>query len=1138
MSSNPEKVSWLDRPLFPALPFLTYEVIIFSIILIFAAVSRLYDLGTRVMSHDESLHVYYSWLFSEGFGYQHTPTTHGPLQFHLLSLIFMLFGDNDFTARLPHALASILTVLMVWKWRRYLGQVGALITAGLLLLSPFMLYYGRYARNEAFVALLGLLMLYSILRYLETGKNRHLLLLTAVTSLHFATKETAFIYTAQAMLFLAYCIIKRVTSSPWHKSGFRNVFVLVLALGILLLSLAFGVNIFSNIQSSVKDNFATSPQIPGSMIQAAGSTQNISSTATLVILACIAFLVAIVLLVIGYGWKNLQHERSFDMLIILGTFVLPLLTAFPVKALGWNPLDYSFTWPGWNLQALWSQGPFRTAVILLLLAIVSIVIGLLWDWKRWLKNAVLFWGIFIFLYSSIFSNWSGLATGTVGSLGYWLVQQGVNRGSQPWYYYLLVQIPLYEYLPALGLILAFFFGIRRRAPASANLIDSSDDRLMNNNPIIAPLFPLLAWWALSSLVAYSIAGEKMPWLTVHIALPMILLTGWVLGIIVEHIDWSKFTGKDLFSILLLILFILSISGMVIASFGITPPFQGKTLTELNATGTFLLYGVCALGSGLGLALLLKYLHYLHILRLAVLVLFSLLAIQTSRTAIRAAFLHPNDASEYLVYAHGATGIKDVMSQVDKISYRITGGFNLNLAYDNSAPDSGVAWPLTWYLRNYPNKTAFDQPTSDLLGSAVIIVDQKNFENIKPVVGNDYYVLDYIRMVWPNQDYFNLTWSRIRTAIINPSMRQALWNIWLNRDYSLYSEISGNDKMSEPEWSPSDKMRLFIRKDTAAKVWEYGILQTTSIQTDPYEHGRQIIPAQLIFGQSGTSAGQFNNPHGIALAPDGSLYIADTNNNRIQHFSTDGKFIKEWGDFSDSTAGEAPIGTFNQPWALALSPDGKFIYIADTWNHRIQKFTSDGTPIKMWGTPLYDPTTTDPYGIWGPRCIAVDKHGRVFVSDTGNKRVLVYDSDGNFVMQIGSEGLSPGQFEEPVGIAFDSQEKLYIADTWNQRIQVFEPNQDGSSYSSLRQWDVVGWYGESLENKPFLAIDDQDHVFATDPEAFRVIEFSNFGEFIRTWGEYGISSEYFGLASAIAVDASGRVWVSDSANNRLMQFALP
>jgi sugar lactone lactonase YvrE len=142
------------------------------------------------------------------------------------------------------------------------------------------------------------------------------------------------------------------------------------------------------------------------------------------------------------------------------------------------------------------------------------------------------------------------------------------------------------------------------------------------------------------------------------------------------------------------------------------------------------------------------------------------------------------------------------------------------------------------------------------------------------------------------------------------------------------------------------------------------------------------------------------------------------------------------------------------------------------------------------------------------------------------------------MQIGSEGLSPGQFEEPVGIAFDSQEKLYIADTWNQRIQVFEPNQDGSSYSSLRQWDVVGWYGESLENKPFLAIDDQDHVFATDPEAFRVIEFSNFGEFIRTWGEYGISSEYFGLASAIAVDASGRVWVSDSANNRLMQFALP
>jgi DNA-binding beta-propeller fold protein YncE len=407
-----------------------------------------------------------------------------------------------------------------------------------------------------------------------------------------------------------------------------------------------------------------------------------------------------------------------------------------------------------------------------------------------------------------------------------------------------------------------------------------------------------------------------------------------------------------------------------------------------------------------------------------------------------------------------------------------------------------------------------------------------------VVGDQYYVLNYIRMVWPNQDYFNLTWTRIKDSITNPSMRQALWNIWFSRDYSLYSAITENSKMIESDWSPSDRMRLYIRKDVAAKIWDYGILQTTAIQTDPYEHSRQVIPAQLIFGQGGPAAGQLSGPHGIAIAPDGSLYVADTNNNRIQHFSSDGQIIKEWGTFADLNVGAAPTGTFNQPWALALSPDGNFIFVADTWNHRIQKFTRDGSSIKMWGAPLYDPTTTDPSVFWGPRGIAVDQQGRVFVADTGNKRILVYDSDGNFIMQIGNEGLSAGQFEEPVGIAFDSQENLFVADTWNQRIQVFEPSQDGSSYSILRQWDVAGWYGESLENKPYLAIDQQDHVFATDPEAFRVLEFSNYGEFIRTWGEYGIGSENFGLASGIAVDATGQVWVCDSANNRLMQFSLP
>ena len=89
--------------------------------------------------------------------------------------------------------------------------------------------------------------------------------------------------------------------------------------------------------------------------------------------------------------------------------------------------------------------------------IISAVAGLLWNKEKWWKIALVFWIPLPFYTQPSFTNSDGFFTGTIGSLGYWIVQQGVRRGSQPWYYYLLVQIPIYEFLPALGLILAQLF---------------------------------------------------------------------------------------------------------------------------------------------------------------------------------------------------------------------------------------------------------------------------------------------------------------------------------------------------------------------------------------------------------------------------------------------------------------------------------------------------------------------------------------------------------------------------------------------------------------------------------------------------------------------------------------------------------
>ena len=230
------KSSWLQRPIHPALPAITNEVALFAGIILLAIITRFYDLGTRVMSHDESLHTYFSWLLYRGQGYQHSPMMHGPFQFHIVALTYFLFGVSDFTSRIPAVMFSIATVWMVWYWRRYLGKWGALIAGFLLVISPYMLYYGRYVRNESFVGFSGVLMLYAMLRHLEVGGKKYLLMLAAALALHFTAKETAFIYTAQALLFLAIYFIAKVTRHPWKdaEKDYRS-FIVALGIAVLLL---------------------------------------------------------------------------------------------------------------------------------------------------------------------------------------------------------------------------------------------------------------------------------------------------------------------------------------------------------------------------------------------------------------------------------------------------------------------------------------------------------------------------------------------------------------------------------------------------------------------------------------------------------------------------------------------------------------------------------------------------------------------------------------------------------------------------------------------------------------------------------------------------------------------------------------
>ncbi len=686
---------------------------------------------------------------------------------------------------------------------------------------------------------------------------------------------------------------------------------------------------------------------------------------------------------------------------------------------------------------------------------------------------------------------------------------------------------MYEFLPALGCLIAGFLAFTRKVWRQADPPQDEGDTYHLDIEKLVVAF--LGFWTVSSLGAYTVAGEKMPWLTFHIALPMILLSGWAFGKLIEAVDWRQFRqGRGFLLVALMIILVLSFSTILGSLTGPNPPFQGRELPQLKNTNLFIAGVLVTVASGWAFVRLLKNWELGEIGRISLLTFLVLLGVLTARASFRAAYINYDNATEYLVYAHSGSGPKVALAQIEEISRRTTDSLDIAVAYDDE-----TTYPYWWYLRNYPNAKFYGaNPTRELRQSVAILVGDNNFAKLEPVVGQAYYKFDYIRIWWPDQDYYNMTWERIWSALSNPEMLSALWQIWYYRDYAQYASLKGKD-MSLANWQPSDRMRLYVRKDVAAQVWNYGASPTVTeeIVADPYEGKEISLPADITLGTQGNKTGTFNMPRDVAVAPDGSLYISDTGNHRIQHLSTNGEVLDVWGSFADSSQGEAPPSTFYEPWGIAVSPDG-FVYVADTWNHRIQKFTSKGEFVTQWG---YFGQGESGAAFWGPRDIVIDRNGDILVTDTGNKRITVFDPQGNFLTQFGSPGLLEGQFDEPVGLATNASGELFVADTWNQRVQVFSIVGDNAQYLFQRAWDIVGWYGQSLDNKPFLAADDLGNVYVSDPDGYRILRFDSTGVFIHSWGVYGTDLDGFNLPTGIAVDSQGGLWVVDTGNHRLLHF---
>ncbi|MEA3344921.1 MAG: TIGR03663 family protein, partial [Chloroflexota bacterium] len=733
--------------------------------------------------------------------------------------------------------------------------------------------------------------------------------------------------------------------------------------------------------------------------------------------------------------------------------------------------------------------------------------------SRALLNCVIIAAIiFSLLFTTFFTNPKGLITAVFGSVSYWLAQHGVQRGGQPWYYYILLLLPLYEFLPSLFALGGLAYYLVRRPP-SAVRGQCSDSGLRTEDcglpmPLSGVFLSFLAYWTILALLLYSWAGEKMPWLTTHLVLPLALLAGSFVGGVIERADWRGIKERGGWLVALLLLPALV---ALVTLFRIRP-FQGMSLSDLNRTGQWL--------AALVMAGLLVYILSLYIQRLGrrrslqvvLVTTFAFLSLFTVRYAWLASYINYDYAKEFIFYAHGTPDIKRVMGEIAELSRRTVGDKQIKVAYDDDS-----TWPLEWYLKDYTNRAYYGkEPTRQALDAPVVIVGSKNESKVRPFLGNRYHRFERRLIWWPIEDYKGVTLKRLWGILRDPAQREKWWNIILYREYD----------QSTAEWEPSHRFYLYVRKDVANKLWDYhvGPVKAAPLEEEPYEEVRRPLSAIRTWGTQGSGPGQFQDPRGIAIGPEGRVYVADGGNHRVQAFDGEGKFLREWG-----AQGGGP-GQFQEPWGLAVAPDGE-VYVADTWNHRVQVFDAQGNFAREWGTFAQTAEVGGAEGqFWGPRDIAIDTQGDVYVTDTGNKRVQKFSPEGEFLGQWGGDGIERGEMDEPVGIAISGMGYIYVADTWNQRVQKFN-----SQFAPLAQWSVEAWFGQSVVNKPYIATDPQGRIYITDPEGYQVIAFTEDGELVATFGQYGSDTQSFALPIGIDIDRKGCIYVVDSGNNRVMKF---
>lgn len=284
------------------------------------------------------------------------------------------------------------------------------------------------------------------------------------------------------------------------------------------------------------------------------------------------------------------------------------------------------------------------------------------------------------------------------------------------------------------------------------------------------------------------------------------------------------------------------------------------------------------------------------------------------------------------------------------------------------------------------------------------------------------------------------------------------------------------------------------------------------------------PPQFLFkwGTSGSGPGQFNGPQDVAIDNIGNVYVADTQNHRIQKFTDDGTFVTSWGVFGTSD------GQMKYPTGVCTD-NLSHVYVADLLNHRIQKFTDSGVHLLSWGS-----LGSEHGQLNNPLAVAADGSGNVYVTDGGNMRVEKFTSDGQYLLTF-----YPGYGNQPVafdGIAVGPFGNVLVTDPQHKTVQEFTTNGE-----YLNMYGCTDGYPTpcAFSHPNDVDLDSEGNFYAVDNDWFRVVKRLPSGTVLTLWGTHGTGDGQFDQPYGIAVNrTTGWVYVAEELNNRIQVFGDP